>query len=447
MAIASLGVGSGLDLGSLVQGLVTSERAPAENRLNRNASKFQAQISAFGQVKSGLAKLNDSLVKLQELADARTITVSDTKLLTATATADADVGNYSIEVFSLARAQSLASDGFADADASLGTGELTLTVGGGDPVTITLLEGEDSLRDARDAINGAEAGVDATLVRDGDDYRLLLSAAETGLANTISLTAGAGIDARLASAAMTQTTAASDASFSVSGLNLSSATNVVEDVLPGLTLTLKGETEANLPVAVTVGQDRASARKAVEAFISAYNAVIGQADSLSSYNPDTGASAVLNGDTTLRSMRSMLPNSLGASDGGEFNLVQLGVTSDLTGKLSLDTETFDALMSDDSSGVLAALNAFGELLGAEVSRYADSKGLLDGRTEGLRSSLKSIEAQREVLDKRMESFEARVTRQFGALDTLISQLQTTGNFLTTQLESIGNIQNFNRNNR
>jgi len=222
---------------------------------------------------------------------------------------------------------------------------------------------------------------------------------------------------------------------------------VIEDVLPGLTLTLKGETEENLPVAVTVGQDRASARNAVESFITAYNAVIGQADSLSSYNPDTGASAVLNGDTTLRSMRSMLPNTLGDNNGGEFNLVQLGVTSDLTGKLSLDADTFDDLMAENSSGVLASLNTFGENLGAEVSRYSDSKGLLDGRTEGLRSSLKSIDAQREVLEQRMERFEARLTRQFGALDTLISQLQTTGNFLQTQLESIGNIQNFNRNNR
>ncbi|NGX16222.1 flagellar filament capping protein FliD [Wenzhouxiangella sp. XN24] len=445
MAIASLGVGSGLDLGSLVQSLVTSERAPAENRLNRNASKFQAQISAFGQVKSGLATLNDSLVKLQELADARTITVSDTKLLTATATADADVGNYSVEVFSLARAQSLASDGFVDADASLGAGEITLSVGDGDPATITLLEGEDSLRDVRDAINAAEAGVNATLVRDGDDYRLLLSAEETGLANTISLTAGAGVDARLASAAMTQTTAAADSSFSVSGLLLSSSTNVVEDVLPGLTLTLKGETEENVPVAVTVAQDRASARKAVESFITAYNASIGQADTLSKFNAETGTGAVLTGDTTLRAIRGMLPNSLGASNFGEFNLVELGVTSDITGKLSLDTETFDALMSEDPGSVLASLNAFGERLGADVSRYSESQGLLDTRTEGLQSSLKSIDAQREALDARMESFEARLTRQFGALDQLVAQLQSTGNFLTTQLESIGNIQNFNRN--
>jgi len=445
MAIASLGVGSGLDLGSLVQNLVTSERAPAENRLNRNASKFQAQISAFGQVKSGLAKLNDSLTTLGELADARTATVSDAKLLTATATADADVGNYSVEVFSLARAQSLASDGFADADASLGAGELTLAVGDGEPVTITLLEGEDSLRDVRDAINAAEAGVNATLVRDGDDYRLLLSAEETGLANTISLTAGAGVDARLASAVMTQTTAAADASFSVSGLALSSASNVIEDVLPGLTLTLKGETEENLPVSITVGQDRATARKAVESFIAAYNAVIGQADSLSKFNAETGTGAVLNGDTTLRSIRGMLPNSLGASNIGEFNLVELGVTSDITGELSLNTETFEARMTENPSDVLASLNAFGERLGTDVSRYSESKGLLDSRTEGLQSSLKSIDAQREVLARRMESFEARLTRQFGALDQLIAQLQSTGNFLQTQLDSIGNIQNFNRN--
>ena len=437
--IASLGVGSGLDLGSLVQRLVSAERAPAESRLNASASRLNAQISALGQVKSGLAKLDTALEKLANLSDTRSVQVSDSKLVAVTADADADVGSYSITVSHLARAESRASTGFADPDASLGTGELTLSVGAGEPVTIQIGEGEDTLRGIRDAINDAEAGVSATLVKDGEEYRLLLSAAETGLDSVITLGISAGMDTRLDSANMAVTTAAQDASFSVSGLALTSASNEIEDVLPGLTLTLKGTTEETSPLTVTVSQDVQTARKAVDAFVTAYNGMISTADTLSKYDAESNRAATLTGDATLRAIRSMLPNSLGADTGGTFNAVQLGLSSDVSGQLSLDGDAFAELMNQDPQGVIASLQGFAEALGASVRGYSDSSGLLDTKVEGMRSSLKSIDGQREALANRMASFEQRLTRQFSALDQLVAQLNSTGNYLQSQLESISKI--------
>ena len=440
--ISSLGVGSGLDLGNLVRQLVTAERAPAEGRLNRNAATLNGQLSGLGQVKSTLSKLDDALAKLSELAVARTVQVSDAKAFSATARADADLGSYSLEVFELARAQSLASQAFTDPDESLGAGELTLALGDNEPVTITLSADQDSLRDVRDAINTAEAGVSATLVRDGDAWRLLLSSEETGLANTISLSAGAGIDPRLSSAgaegvAMYQTTAPADARFSVAGLELSSASNVVEDVLPGVTLTLKAATES--PAELAVRQDEQSARKAIDAFVAAYNGVIEQAGKLSHYNPETQQGSALTGDVTLRAIRGALPAALGAPTGSNWNAVEMGVRSDLDGKVSLDADAFAARLAEDPEAVLASLRGFGDALGATVRRYSAADGLLDNRTESIKSSLKSISAQREALNLRMESVEARLRRQFGALDQMISQLQSTSNYLGAQLASIQNI--------
>ncbi len=432
--ISSLGVGSGLDLGSLVRQLVAAERAPAEGRLNRLESRFESQISALGQVKSGLATLDEALAKLSALADARSVQLSDETALSATATAAADVGRYNIEVFELARAQSLASAGFADPDAALGAGDLTIALGAGDPVTITIAEGANTLRDVRDAINDANAGVLATLVRDGAEWRLLLSAEESGLANTVSVSVAGGLDGNLASATMTETVAPADARFSVAGLELSSSSNVVDDVLPGVTLNLRRLTEA--PVELAVGRDAEATRAALDEFVTAYNAMIDLSAKLSNFNVETGQRSALTGDSTLRSIRGALPAALGADTGATWNAVELGLRSDRNGKLSVDEAAFDARLLDDPAEVLASLRGFGDALAQNIGIYTDADGVLANRTESLQSSLRSLELQRDQLDRRMESVEARLMRQFSALDQMISQMQNTSSFLASRLATL-----------
>lgn len=433
-SISSLGVGSGLDLNSLVQQLVAAERAPAEGRINRLESRFESQISALGQVKSALATLEEALAGLTGVEDARSVQLSDDTAFTATATAAADVGRYNIEVFELARAQSLASTGFADPDAALGAGDLTISLGAGDPVTVTIADGANTLRDIRNAINDADAGVLATIVRDGAEWRLLLSAEESGLANTVNVSVSGTLDANLASATMTETVTPADARFSVAGLELTSSSNVVDDVLPGVTLNLQRLTEA--PVELSVGRDAEATRAALDEFVTAYNAMIDLSAELSAFNTETGTRAALNGDSTLRSIRGALPAALGADTGALWNAVELGLRSDRNGKLSVDEDAFAARLAEDQPEVLASLRGFGEALTQNVAIYTDPEGVLANRTESLQSSLRSLELRREQLDRRMESVEARLVRQFTALDTMISQMQNTSSFLASRLATL-----------
>jgi flagellar hook-associated protein 2 len=432
--ISSLGVGSGLDLGSLVRQLVAAERAPAEGRLDRSASKLQSQISALGQVKSGLAALQEALAKLTGAEDARSVQLSDETALSATATAAADIGRYNVEVFELARAQSLASVGFADFDAALGSGDITLAIGANDPVTITIADGANTLRDVRDAINDANAGVLATLVRDGAQWRLLLSAEEGGLANTINMTVSGTLDANLASATMTETVVPADARFSVAGLELTSSSNIVDDVLPGVTLNLKALTEA--PVELAVGRDAEATRTAVDEFVTAYNAMIDLSAKLSSFNVETGQRSALAGDSTLRAIRGALPAALGADTGGTWNAVELGLRSDKNGKLSLDEDAFAARLAEDPAEALASLRGFGDALTQNIQGYTEAGGILATRTESMQTSLRSIDLKRDQLDRRMESFEQRLQRQFAALDRMVAQMQSTSSFLAAQLANL-----------
>jgi flagellar hook-associated protein 2 len=303
----------------------------------------------------------------------------------------------------------------------------------------------------RDAINQANAGVGASIVNDGTGARLVLTANSTGAANTISLTVadadGNGADmaglSRLASVNMEQATAAGDARVEINGLTVTGASNTLDQAIEGLSLELKGTTEVGSPVTVDVGQDRAAVRTAVEGFITAYNSVITQIADLTRYNPETREAGLLLGDSTVRGIRSRLSSALtqtgGSADGLFNNLVNLGIRSDETGALSLASGSLEQALDQDFAGTVDLLNDVAGGLQNAVRGFTESGGLLDNRADGLRGNIRDIDRQRETLNLRMEQMEARLVRQFGALDALVGQLQTTSEFLDQQLSNLNSL--------
>ena len=449
--ISSLGIGSGLDLNSLVDQLLAAERKPREQRFNLREAGLQAQISAFGTLRGSLSELETATGKLAGLREGRTVTSSDDVRLGSTATGAAASGRYRVEVENLAAAQSLASVAFDSATEAVGTGTLTLKVGERDAVNININAGNDSLSGVRDAINEANAGVGASIVNDGTGARLVLTANTTGAANTISLTVadtdGDGADmaglSRLASANLQEATAAQDARAVINGLTVTSASNTLDKAIEGLTLELKGRTEVGSPITVDVGQDRAAIREALEGFIKAYNAVVKQVSDFTRYNPETREAGLLLGDSTVRSLGSRLSASLnqngGGANGAVQNLVSLGVRTDASGALSLAPGSLERALDQDFAGTLAMVNDVAGGLRDTVRGFTERGGLLDNRADGLRSNIRDIDRQRQALDLRMEQMEARLSRQFGALDAMIGQMQNTSAFLDQQLSNLNNL--------
>lgn len=449
--ISSLGIGSGLDLNSLVDQLLKAEREPRQQRFDRREAGLQAQISAFGTLRGGLSELETATGKLAGLREGRTTTSSDTGRLGAEATGEAGSGRYRIEVENLAAAQSLASVAFDSATSAVGTGTLTLKVGDRDAVNISIDAGNNTLSGVRDAINGANAGVGASIVNDGSGARLVLTANGTGAANTIALTVAdadgdntdmAGLS-RLATVNLEETSAAADARVTINGLAVTSASNTLDQAIEGLTLELKGTTEAGSPITVDVGQDRAAVRGALEGFIKAYNAVVKQVSDFTRYNPETREAGLLLGDSTVRSLGSRLSAALnqngGGANGAVQNLVSLGVRTDASGALSLAPGSLEQALDQDFGGTLAMVNDVAGGLRDTVRGFTERGGLLDNRADGLRSNIRDIDRQREALNIRMEQMEARLSRQFGALDAMIGQMQNTSAFLDEQLSNLNNL--------
>ena len=324
---------------------------------------------------------------------------SNANAVIVSATSDAAVGTYNLNVASLANAQSLAvRNQFSSVNETVGTGTLTFTFGttsytadtstpvntandtydgfvekaGVASKTVTIDSTNNTLSGVRDAINAANIGVSAAIVNDGSSFRLLISSNSTGAENSLQISVSDSGDSndtdqsglsRLAfnsSAGTTnvyQTTAASDAAFTINGLSLTSTGNTVTDAVTGLTLTLK-ETTSSAEISVT--DNKGGIKQAINTFVSGYNDLITTLNELTSYDAATGVRGALQGDFSARSIFSQLRSTLGnAADGYKgalSRLPEIGITSTTTGTLAVDdTKLTSALESnfDDVAGVLA----------------------------------------------------------------------------------------------
>ncbi|MDH5275175.1 MAG: flagellar filament capping protein FliD [Gammaproteobacteria bacterium] len=447
-SLTSTGLGSGLDINSIVEQLVKAERAPTANRLTQRESKANEELSALGKFKSALATFKDSLAKLTDAAtfQGRTVTVQDDKVFTATAESTSLPGNYSVEVMNLAAAQRLRSIGFGDATSAIGTGTLAITVNG-QTANIAIGSTASSLNDIRDAINESpdNPGVRATIVKASDGAHLIVSSTETGAANAITIAVSGG-DGGLASFAyaagapsnpMLELQAAADANIVIDGFPVTSASNAISDAIDGVTIDL-GSAKPGTILGLSVEYDPEGAGAAVQGFATAYNKLIDTVTELTRYNADTRDAAPLLGDATVRGIRDQLRREISTTLGtGAFNsLAAIGVTTETTGKLAVDATRLSAAIDDDFDAV-GALFAGTSGLATRLEGIAEatlSRGsTITTREDALKTTLKTITSQRETLDERIERVRSRLLDQFNAMDALLGQLKNTSAFLSQQL--------------
>ncbi len=464
--ISSIGVGSGLPLDSLIERLVAAERAPVENRLNLKEAGLQAKLSAFGILKSAVSSLQDSLKGMTKVGTERVATSGDDSVLSATAQSTALVGEYNVQVSQLASVHSLASKAYDDPNSIVGSGTLTIDFGTTEydpdtdvytgftttadkgPHTVTIDNTNNTLEGIKNAINEAEIGVNAVIVNDGLGYRLLLSSEETGAENSLQISVTDDTGGELADLAfnatatnMEQTVAAQDANITINGLEVTSQSNAVSDAIPGVTLDLKNTSDEK-SIKVDIELDKQKLTEALEGFVTEYNALNEQLKSFTNYNAETQEAAVLLGENSVRGLKSQLQNSLVSAVEGESvtdafrHLVDLGVKTDENGELSVDSAALSDAIDQDFAAVVGLLQGFGETLDDSLWNFLSTGGILDSRTRGIQTRLDNISEQRFELNLRIESLEERLVKQFGALDTLLGQLQNTSAFLAQQLSSL-----------
>ena len=458
--LSSPGIGSGLDVNSLVQNLVQAEQKPAQLRLDQREATLQTSLSAFGTLKGALGTLSDSLNALNgaNLFDRITATISNPALFTASVSSNAASGDHRIEVIQLASAQKLLSTGFTSGTA-IGTGTLTIA-SGGTSFDVVIGGADTTLTGIRDSINDAAGnpGIVASVIAGDDGQHLILANTKTGSTQTITITASGG-DGGLAKLAYdplngvsghyTEQRPATDAQIRIDGVLRSSSTNQINNAVDGVNLTLLSADSGN-PVNLTLAPDSSGAKNAIKQFVDSYNALTDTLAKLSSYDPTSRTAGPLLGDATARTLGAALRREFSAplnDHSAQLNVLSaIGITTDKTGKLTLDEARLGAQLETSPSAVAALFTGPGGLVDRmepTVSSYGGANGLVTARTSSLQQAINGIGQDRTDLAQRMDDLKNRYLAQFNVLDQLLGQLQSTSSFLTQQIANMKSISNSN----
>ncbi|RKR06057.1 flagellar hook-associated protein 2 [Kushneria sinocarnis] len=444
-SITSLGIGSNLDLSSLLDSLSEAENQRLQP-ITSKLSSYNSRLSAMGQINSAVSSLKDATSALQspDLFRSRAAD-SSSESVVASANSTAVAGNYNIEVSQLAQAETQAAQGQAATDVALGSGTLKITVGD-QSTEINLDESNNTLAGIRDAINDSDAGITASIINDGSEkpYRLVLSSNTTGTesAMTLGMTDGTGADVTATAldglfANMDTTVAAQNAEFSVNGLAITSQTNTVEEAIQGVTLTLDDIGASK----VTVGNDTDAMRGAVEDFVSSYNTLASKIDTLTAYSAETNQSGVLTGNSTVRTLENRLRGLVTGQNDNEGSyqyLSQIGVSFDKDGKLSIDDDKLDKALSkpDDVSKLLAGDSGLAGVLNNSMDRMLNDNGLIASATDGLQSTIDSLKERRADMQESIDSTIELYRKQFNELDRTMASINSTSNYLSQQFAAM-----------
>ncbi|MCX8006206.1 MAG: flagellar filament capping protein FliD, partial [Burkholderiaceae bacterium] len=453
MAVTAVTAGA-IDVRGLVDQLMQVERKPLQ-KLQERETQIQSRLSALGRFKGALAALRSATDGLRQASafDAAKATVSG-EGVSATAGGQAQLGTYRIAVTQLARAQSFASAGFASAMAPVGSGTVTIRSADGASVLATITIGDSgsgTLTEIRDEINAANVGVRAALIDDGTQVRLVLTAAQTGVANGFQVETSAGLSAL----AITQTQAAQDAQFSVNGLALTSATNTVSGAIPGVTLNLTKAPPAGAPPATTVEADVSVVRDAdkvkasIGEFVKAYNELEKLIAELTRYDPNTRTAAILNGESAVRSVQNEIRQTVravrSAAAGELTRLSEVGLELQTDGTLKLNETRFLGALNANADRVARLFTAtaatpaeqgFAVRLRDRLAAATGVDGAVQAREDGLRASIRALDQQQERLEARLAQVEKRLLAQFSKLDALLAARQQQSAALANALAGL-----------
>ncbi len=449
--LSSPGLGSGIDVTSLVGQLVAAERAPGELRIRRLSNQADSKISALGILNGALSTLQSSLSGLKsiEAFQVRKAESGDRSVFTATAGAAAATGTYNVEVEQLATSNRLNSTPFAaGTGAVVGTGVLTLT-SGTNSFAVDISAANNTLAGIRDAINSNtnNASIQATIITAADGARLVLAARGVGAANAIrvSQTGGDGGLAPLTyepggTMNLIQLAPAQDARIVVDGFTINSTSNTVENAVEGVSISLVAA-RPDSTFTLTVSDDRAKVVENINKFVTEYNNVATKIIELRKFDPATSTAGPLLGDALLRGVESSLRREITSRSPSATapydTLAAIGIKTGADGKLKVDTAKLNAALSADfgsAARLFGATDGVGARLADVVDNALKADGALVTRTASLQASKKSLEKDQVALDARMELVKARYTKQFVAMDQLLTNLQSTGNYLAQQLQ-------------
>ncbi|MDT0593798.1 flagellar filament capping protein FliD [Glaciecola petra] len=481
MSISSLGVGSGLDLESLVEQLLQSERGPKTQRLDERDESLSDEISAVGQVKSKLSEFEDAIKELQQEGNlsGREPTIEnpseDNDVLSANPSTAALPGTYEIAVTQLAQGSRIETanavdGGFASSDdvvLTSGTADITFKIGDTDDTfTLSISEGT-TLAELREQINNDENnfGVQANIINTGTadgGARLVFTSDITGVGNDLQIVNNSDIaelnristtDSSESSTLLSPIKNAANAIAVVDGIEVQSDTNKFENTIQSVRFDVKELSDQDTngdPIAsrLIIGFDAEGLEEKITEFVDKFNELNDDLARLTSYGEsDLEEDGALAGDSTVRGIQSGLANILSSnvSDSLIGSLFALGIELTSEGKLEISTTDFglgsgadrlENALNDNFDDIDKLFNGEGGIASRILEfteQYTQSSGILSSREDNIKDLQDVVTSDRERFEIRMISFEQTLRSRYLSLDSTVARLQQTGNALFAAL--------------
>ncbi len=434
---------SGIDVTAAVNSAVTAAQAP-EDTWNSQIAVLQSQSNALTSIQANVTSLGNDMQALNSLTGplaATSVTSSNASVVTATSASGSVPGNNVVVVNNLASTASFSSSTVASASTTLPVESFTITNSGGSAATITTGSGVNTLADLQTAINGSGLGLTASIINDASGSRIAIASNTSGSGGNFTVTSS-GTGFSFASAVT-----GNNASLTVNGISISSASNTVTGAAPGLTLNLSGTSPAGTSVSLSVAPNTTTAAAAINQFVTDYNTVMTDLNAEFNNTAGTGQGALAQ-DPTVRNLQGELLQAVnytaapaaGSSTTAVPNLTSMGLSVNADGTLSVDNSALTSTLQNNFSDVQnfyqgASLNGFGSSLDKQLTSFispADGAFTVD---------LQSISSQTIGLKTDITNFEANVISplrtklqsDLSQAEILLQQLPTEMRQISTEL--------------
>jgi flagellar hook-associated protein 2 len=429
--LSSLNNGSsGLNVSAAVSAVITADAAP-EGVWESDQSTLSSEAAEIQQIEGEAANLTSSLQALSDPAGAlysMTATSSNPAAVSASAASGATAAQHNVYVSSLASESSWYSEQESSASAALPSGSFTLTLASGASQTFTTGSGgSDDLSDMASAINGAGLGVTASVVNDVNGSRLAIVSNSSGSQSAFSVGSASGMSFQEAQAG-------ADASITIDGVPVSSATNTFADAIPGVTMTVAQQGAAT----VNLSPDTASIDTAVSSFVSDYNTLVTELKNQFTFNSSTNAEGVLGTDSVARSMQNdvLAASNLNIGTGDYQTLASLGISTSDDGTLTMNTGALNSALSSDFNGVVSffqgsgsgstAVSGFASSVISTLSTYTDPvQGAFTIDLSSLSSENQDLQDQINTFNIYLLSEQSLLTTEYNKANIALQQLPQT----------------------
>ncbi len=465
-SISMPGMGTGLDIQALATSMAKADLSAQSNQITRSETEIATETAALGQLEGALETFYKSIDSLADAETFGTLKVSmgkdDEDFLNIGFDDTAKANSYQIAVEQLAvkdkwemMSAGTSNDVIFDPADPSETKEVVIQTANmeeGQSFSIVLEKG-DTLEDVMAKINDAEdnPGIDATVISGSNGASLTLTSNKTGLENAIT---GIQVGSDDVTADPSKNIAkAADAVFYVDGLKVTSASNTVEEAIPGLTLTLKKVTDPDSPLNVDLSTDTTKMKESVKTLVTSYNTlkdVIGDlTTSEAAALGEDFVRAPLAGDPLITGLNSQLREALiGQIDGSTFKtLASIGITTKQNGDLEIDSKMLDSALKENSGEVVdlfigkdTALTRLRDTVETYIGTQesddievdeedtgykAKVDGLIKERLDGLEEDQRDIETQWSAIQERSDALYDRYFKQFNAMDLAVQQMNSS----------------------